>query len=432
MRLSFRAKLIAIVGTAAAALVVLIVASAVISSRTERELAKIEQDQLPKLQLGPQLQTEFERLERAYQDAVAAHDADAVGAAREIEAKLFADLDAARGALTPGQAAVLRIAIDDYYTSALDVARRLIAGETGERLVDAMSAMQMKQARAGQILGAETAFNPSELAADFAAARQAEVSGGHIRLAISLICLAGLVLLSWWIGGGVIRALSDVVLGLGRFGEGAFDRPIPIPSSDDELADLARQANHMAERLRVLALERDSNDWIREAVAGLAQETRGELEPPELAARAVRFLARHLRAPVGRAVLRGRWRRPGLARPVRPRRCAEGVASTFPIGEGLVGQAALGDEITVVSNPPADYLRVRSGLGEGAPKAIVLLPLRQGGRSRGVLELALFTPWTAREAEALTQVRENLVIAIEVALSRVATRPVARRDATSG
>ncbi len=421
MRLSFRAKLIAIVGTAAAALVVLIVASAVISSRTERELAKIERDHLPKLQLGPRLQSQFERLERAYQDAVAAHDADAVGATREIETKLFADLEATRGAVTPGQAAVLRVAIDDYYTSALDVARRLIAGETGERLVDAMSAMQMKQARAREVLGAETAFNPNELAADFAAARQAEVSGGHVRLAISLICLAGLVLLSWWIGGGVLRALSDVVLGLGRFAEGAFDRPIPIPSSEDELADLARQANYMAERLRVLALERDSNDWIREAVAGLAQETRGELEPPDLAARAVGFLARHLGAPVGALyyvdgsgdlALLGHYGWDG----------ADGAASTFQMGQGLVGQAAVGEEVTVISNPPADYLRVRSALGEGGPKAIVLLPLRQGGRSRGVLELALFTPWTPREAEALSHVRENLVIAIEVALARVATR----------
>jgi len=421
VRLSFRAKLIAIVGTAAAALVVIISASAAISSRTERALAKIEREQLPRLELGPRLQADFERLERAYQDAVAAHDADALGATRDIKAKLFADLAGARGATTPGQAAVLRTTVDDYYTSALDVAHRLIAGETGERLVDAMSAMQVKQARARQVLESETVFNPAELAADFAAARQAEISGGRVRLAISLICLVGLVLLSWWIGGGVIRALSDVVLGLGRFGEGAFDRPIPIPPRDDELADLARQANLMAERLRLLALERDNNDWIREAVAGLAQVKRGELEPSELAARAVQFLARHLGAPAGALYyvdengdlgLLGRYGRDQ----------DEAVVSKFRAGEGLVGQAATTDEITVVADPPADYLRVRSGLGEGAPTAIVLVPLRQGGRSRGVLELALFSPWTKRAGEALLAVRENLVIAIEVAFARLATR----------
>ena len=82
MRLSFRAKLIAIVGTAAAALVILIAASAVISSRTEQELAKIQERHLPKLQLGPQLQADFDRLKRGLQDAVAARDRGALCAPR--------------------------------------------------------------------------------------------------------------------------------------------------------------------------------------------------------------------------------------------------------------------------------------------------------------------------------------------------------------
>ncbi|HZL47768.1 MAG TPA: response regulator, partial [Solirubrobacteraceae bacterium] len=92
------------------------------------------------------------------------------------------------------------------------------------------------------------------------------------------------------------------------------------------------------------------------------------------------------------------------------------------LGEGLVGQAALGEEITVVKDLPADYLRVRSGLGEATPKVIVLVPLREMGQARGVLELAFFSPWSARAAEAVSLVRENLVIALEVALARVATR----------
>ncbi|HVV53011.1 MAG TPA: response regulator, partial [Polyangia bacterium] len=90
--------------------------------------------------------------------------------------------------------------------------------------------------------------------------------------------------------------------------------------------------------------------------------------------------------------------------------------------EGLVGQAALLDEITVIKEPPPDYLRIRSGLGEAAPRAIVLVPLRQVGKPRGVLELALFGGWSARVEEALAVVQDSLVIALEVARARVATR----------
>ena len=421
MRLSFRTKLIAIVGTAAAALLILIVASAAISNRTEQELAKIQERHLPRLQLGPQLQADFERLKRGLQDAVAARDGDAIAATRAIETKFLGDLDGGGSAVTPGQIASLRAAMDDYYGAAVDVSRRLVAGETGERLVDAMTAMQGKQARAADLLDTVTAFNPNDLAVAFAAARRAEITGGQIRLTISLVCLLGLVLLSWWIGRGVVHSLAEVSVGLRRFGSGNFDRPIPISRGDDELADLAQQANQMAESLKRLAHERDQNDWVREAVAGLAQETRGELEPAELATRAVRFLAHHLEAPAGALYYRDGER--DLVLLGQHGQMADGGAPrSFRLGEGLVGQAALGEEITVVKDLPADYLRVRSGLGEAAPKVLVLVPLRQMGQARGVLELAFFSPWSAAAAEAVSLVRENLVIALEVALARVATR----------
>jgi CheY-like chemotaxis protein/signal transduction histidine kinase len=421
VRLSFRTKLIAIVGTAAAALLILIVASAAISKRTEQELAQIQERHLPRLQLGPQLQADFERLKRALQDAVAARDGDAIAATRAIETKFLVDLDGGGSAVTPGQIASLRAAMDDYYGAAVDVSRRLVAGETGERLVDAMTAMQAKQARAADLLDTVTAFNPNDLAVAFASARRAEITGGQIRLTISLVCLLGLVLLSWWIGRGVVHSLAEVSVGLRRFGGGTFDRPIPISRGDDELADLAQQANQMAESLKRLAQERDQNDWVREAVAGLAQETRGELEPAELATRAVRFLARHLEAPAGALYYRD-GENDLVLLGQHGRMAEEGAAPSFRLGEGLVGQAALAEEITVVKDLPADYLRVRSGLGEAAPKVIVLVPLQELGQARGVLELAFFSPWSAGAAEAVSLVRENLVIALEVALARVATR----------
>jgi CheY-like chemotaxis protein len=235
------------------------------------------------------------------------------------------------------------------------------------------------------------------------------------------------VLRSWWIGRGVLLSLANVAVGLRRFGDGDFSRPIPI-ISQDEMADLARQANQMAESLQRLGRERDRNDWVREALAGLGQEVRGELDPADLANRAIGFLARYLEAAAGvfyyldgdqTLELAGQYGGTGAgSSPAGD----NGAPPRFRIGEGLVGQAALIDEITVVNDPPADYLRIRSGLGEGAPRAIVFLPLRHLGRVRGVLELALFAPWSERSAEALLTVRESLVIAMEVALARVATR----------
>ena len=85
MRPTFRAKLFSIVGIAALGFVVLIATRALTDERVEREFDRIERQYLPKVALRPNLLADFERLSRAFQDAVAAQDADALDATREIE-----------------------------------------------------------------------------------------------------------------------------------------------------------------------------------------------------------------------------------------------------------------------------------------------------------------------------------------------------------
>src|SRR5207249_8689844 len=58
----------------------------------------------------------------------------------------------------------------------------------------------------------------------------------------------------------------------------------------------------------------------------------------------------------------------------------------FRPGEGVAGQAALQTEITVVE-APADQLRITSGLAEGSPRAIVLVPLIRFGKITATLAL---------------------------------------------
>ena len=147
MKFTFRAKLMAIVGTAALAFVVLIAASALIAKRVEQQLNDIQQRYVPRVDLGPRLDGQLERIRRGFQDAVAAHDAEALAATREFKNKFLEQLASARNAVDSAQAAALRSAFERYDVAAYDVSRRLISGETGEALVGAMTVMQVKNAR---------------------------------------------------------------------------------------------------------------------------------------------------------------------------------------------------------------------------------------------------------------------------------------------
>ncbi|WP_344253316.1 HAMP domain-containing protein [Pseudonocardia hydrocarbonoxydans] len=84
-------------------------------------------------------------------------------------------------------------------------------------------------------------------------------------------------------------------------------------------------------------------------------------------------------------------------------------------GEGLVGQAASTGETVLMTDVPEGYLPIRSGVGEAAPRAVVVLPVPFEGESLGVIEFGSVTPFSALHLAFL----ERLVGAVGVALATI-------------
>jgi signal transduction histidine kinase/CheY-like chemotaxis protein len=419
---TLRAKLVFIVAAAALSLVTLIGTGMLVTARVEKQLSLIQLRYVPKLELGPKLESDFERIGRSLQDAAAAQDASALAESSKLKNALCTELLQAESALGTVEVALARNAIDDYYVLALDISQRLIQGETGEELIAAISAMQAKQARALESLHKVVAFDRNELGAAFAAVSRTQHEATRIRLAVSLTCLLVVSLLYFWLSRGILRGLAGLAEGFERFGRGAFDQPIVL-NTRDELAGLAERANLMARSLQRLNQERDRSDWLKEGNARLAHELRGELELAEVADCAVSVLARYLEAPIGALCYEGsdgRFRRIGHYAMSAADSSSESQA--FGLGEGLVGEAAQRTEITIVKQVPEGYLPVRSGLGSSSPSQLVLVPLVQLGRVVGVLELGCFAPFGEQHSELLLSVRESVAIALEVARGRAALR----------
>jgi CheY-like chemotaxis protein/signal transduction histidine kinase/HAMP domain-containing protein len=428
VQLSFRAKLLLILITAGLALVAVVAGSALIGQKQARDLADVEGRLIPRLSFGPRIETEFEHLRQGMQDAVAAQDKAALDATGETRTQLFELIANAGPALDPAAAARLRWAIQDYYQQAEAVSRRLIAGETGEALIEDIARMQERQRIARDVIRRTTGLDRQELSAGFRAVRNGSERADRFRLAIGLMGIALLLGLSFWLARGVLRTLEHISAGFVRFGTGDFRAEIPV-RGNDELGRIARDANQMAASLSKLAEQRDRSDWLKTGQAGLSDEIRGELEPESVAERALSFLARRVRARAGAVYLSNEDGVLQLvARHAFGEESAEGDralasgARSFRLGDGLVGQAALADELVVVDDLPAGYLKVRSGLGESDPPCLLLLPLVHLGKARGVLELALFKACSDEVRELLVSIRESLVIALEAAKSRSALR----------
>jgi PAS domain S-box-containing protein len=86
----------------------------------------------------------------------------------------------------------------------------------------------------------------------------------------------------------------------------------------------------------------------------------------------------------------------------------------FGIGEGLVGQCAFEKTPITLTNPPEDYVRIGSGLGELVPKCIVSVPILHTDKLFGVLEIASFQPFEDKSTALLEQITPIFATNLEI------------------
>ncbi|HMO65229.1 MAG TPA: PAS domain S-box protein, partial [Verrucomicrobiota bacterium] len=77
------------------------------------------------------------------------------------------------------------------------------------------------------------------------------------------------------------------------------------------------------------------------------------------------------------------------------------AAASFAVGEGLAGQCAQERRPVVLTQLPPGHLRIASGLGASEPARAEALPLASKDALLGVLEVATFRDFTARERALL-------------------------------
>jgi HAMP domain-containing protein len=289
MRFTLRAKFLFVVGATAFAFLLVIGVSSLIENREARELADVEKRLLPKLEQGRQIEAEYESLRRRLQDASTAQDAEALSETRDMIGRLIRRITSFREVFEPSRADALISALDVYYQSAYDVAQRMIHGEAGEAVVDAVSAMQTKQQVAETALERTVRLDSQELTDGFLKASNARQTASRARVLISALTLVLLLAVVIGFSRDVIKNYTRVSEGFARFARGDFETPIPA-NDYDEIGKLATEANQMAASLKNLNKEREQTDWLKTGEAALANALRGELEPAEVGERALRTL----------------------------------------------------------------------------------------------------------------------------------------------
>ena len=249
--LKFRHRIGLIVVLAAAALVAVTAVTLVLGRRGALQLAGIETRYVPLVELDRDLKTLFAQIPRALEDAAAAAEDSTLRDADALYDKLIARLRAGVSVMLDNGAnpVAFETELREYYANARQVAAALVAGAPAPSLADKIDAMT----RARQALTAhlEQATTPDrrQLAAAFAAARASQRNALWLDIAVACGALLLIGVLSRRLIRYTVSTLRAVSIGVERLARGDVTHEIEV-TSDDELGELAREANQTAARLR--------------------------------------------------------------------------------------------------------------------------------------------------------------------------------------
>ncbi|SFH41571.1 response regulator [Pedobacter insulae] len=189
----------------------------------------------------------------------------------------------------------------------------------------------------------------------------------------------------------------------------------------DQQKDTEIQIRENNAQLANLSADNEQKNWLLSGAAKLNEEIRGEQELSELANHIISSICNYIDAPIG-AIFLSNAQDKNLeltgtyAYPLKKRK------EYYALGDGLVGQVALEKTQKLLTDIPADYLKINSGLGNTSPNYILLTPVLFEHETIAVIELGLKDAPKEPTTLFLNSVAENIGIAINSAFSRIILR----------
>lgn len=185
-----------------------------------------------------------------------------------------------------------------------------------------------------------------------------------------------------------------------------------------DLLALSKSYSDNLEAQEKSARRLEQQAWLRNGQTELAEQMLGQLSLNLLGRNILQFCAQYLGTPV--AALYVREEHGGLRRVASYgfSREQEAQEQSLYSDEGLVGQAAQHKRLIRLDEVPADYFKVSSGLGDGSPRSVLVVPTRDDDRINGVIELGFLRALSERDVELLELIAGNIGTSIEAARYR--------------
>jgi HAMP domain-containing protein/signal transduction histidine kinase/CheY-like chemotaxis protein len=224
-----------------------------------------------------------------------------------------------------------------------------------------------------------------------------------------------------------VRAIGDVATAVTK---GDLTRSIDVEARG-EVAFLKDNINQMIRTLRETTRANQEQDWLKTNLARFTRMLQGQRDLLTVAQQVLSELVEVVSAQHGAFYMAQRDEQDSVTLKLFASYAyvkREYIIESFNIGEGMVGQTALGKKRIIITEIPKDYVRVASGLGEAAPHNIVVVPILFESEVKGVIELASFHQFTPNQLAFIDQLLESLGIVVATIEATMRTDQLLRQS----
>ena len=214
-----------------------------------------------------------------------------------------------------------------------------------------------------------------------------------------------------------VRAIAEVATAVTK---GDLTRFIQVDASG-EVAALKDNINEMIRNLKDTTIKNNEQDWLKTNLAKFSRMLQGQKDMLTVGKLILSELAPVVGAQHGVFYIVETPRDEAESEKSEAYlkllasyafRNRKKIANRFSLGEGLVGQAALEKERILITNAPADYVQILSGLGQAPPTNIIVLPVVFEGQVKAVMELSSFERFSPIHQAFLDQLVESIGIVL--------------------
>ncbi|CDZ76852.1 Autoinducer 2 sensor kinase/phosphatase LuxQ [Legionella massiliensis] len=194
------------------------------------------------------------------------------------------------------------------------------------------------------------------------------------------------------------------------------NRPFKVVKFSTDISEQKYLIEKSRKEMEAAITNLDRQNTLKTSLSELFNVMRGELNIEELASNLLNKLSELVNVHIGAFYLLNKNKLELVASYAYTKR--KNISNIFELGEGLVGQCAREKKAIVISNIPEDYIKITSGLGETAPRMIMVIPIIFEKQLIAVLEIGTLDLFTDDHLSFLQSASENIAISLNSASAR--------------